>query len=91
MKSTVSGGFSANVSPWWHSMPSMGFGGSGASGFGRHRGDEGFLEFTNLKAVFERGEGGVAISTDGVVLPPFDKPSARSFLESLVSPEKASD
>lgn len=83
MKSTISGGFNVNAGPWWHSMPSMGFGGSGASGIGRHHGYEGFLEFTNMKAVFERGEGGVAIPGEGVVLPPFDKPQTKAFLKDL--------
>jgi hypothetical protein len=67
----------------------MGFGGSGESGMGRHHGYEGFLEFTNMKAVFERGEGGVAIGTDGVVLPPFDRQSTKDFLNDLANPEDA--
>lgn len=83
MKSTISGGFNVNAGPWWHSMPSLGFGGSGASGMGRHHGYEGFLEFTNMKAVFERGQGGVAIAGDGVVLPPFDKPATKAFLKDM--------
>ena len=89
MTSTISGGFNVNAGPWWHSMPSMGFGGSGESGMGRHHGYEGFLEFTNMKAVFERGEGGVAIGTDGVVLPPFDRQSTKDFLNDLANPEDA--
>lgn len=35
----------------------MGFGGSGNSGFGRHHGKEGYLEFSNHRGVFIRGSG----------------------------------
>ena len=33
------------------------FGGTGQSGSGRHHGVEGFREFSNMRAVFVRGEG----------------------------------
>ena len=38
-------------------LPSLPFGGVGHSGVGRHHGIEGFREFSNLRAVFVRGEG----------------------------------
>ena len=37
--------------------PSLGFGGSGNSGMGRHHGIEGFREFSNPRGVVVRGEG----------------------------------
>ncbi|MDT4868685.1 Coniferyl aldehyde dehydrogenase [compost metagenome] len=37
-------------------MPSLPFGGIGKSGSGRHHGHEGFLEFSNQRAIFYRGE-----------------------------------
>ena len=40
-------------------MPSMGFGGVGGSGIGRHHGEEGFREFSNPRGYFERKPGGV--------------------------------
>jgi coniferyl-aldehyde dehydrogenase len=36
-------------------IPSLGFGGSGTSGNGRHHGVEGFREFTNPRGVVVRG------------------------------------
>jgi coniferyl-aldehyde dehydrogenase len=38
-------------------LPSLGFGGSGMSGMGRHHGIAGFREFTNERGVVIRGEG----------------------------------
>jgi len=38
-------------------LPSMGFGGSGNSGMGRHHGVEGFREFSNPRGVFIRAAG----------------------------------
>jgi coniferyl-aldehyde dehydrogenase len=37
-------------------LPSLGFGGSGNSGMGRHHGIEGFREFSNPRGVFTRAE-----------------------------------
>ncbi|MEN8246428.1 MAG: aldehyde dehydrogenase family protein [Thermodesulfobacteriota bacterium] len=54
--STVSGGFCLNVAAAHSALPSLGFGGIGSSGIGRHHGIEGFLEFSNPRGVFERGE-----------------------------------
>jgi coniferyl-aldehyde dehydrogenase len=38
-------------------LPSMGFGGVGTSGMGRHHGEAGFREFSNPRGVFVRGDG----------------------------------
>jgi len=38
-------------------LPSLGFGGSGTSGMGRHHGIEGFREFSNQRGVVVRGIG----------------------------------
>ncbi len=54
---TSSGGASVNTCAMQSALPSMGFGGSGASGMGRHHGIEGFREFSNPRGVFVRGEG----------------------------------
>ena len=43
------------------------FGGSGASGMGRHHGEEGFREFSNARGYFERGSGG----TIDWIVPPY--------------------
>ncbi len=54
---THSGGASVNTCAVQSALPSMGFGGSGMSGMGRHHGVEGFREFSNPRGVFVRGEG----------------------------------
>lgn len=54
---TVSGGFCHNAAAVHGAIPSLGFGGIGQSGSGRHHGFDGFREFSNLKGVFVRGEG----------------------------------
>ena len=53
---TVSGGACVNCAAAHGAQPSLPFGGIGNSGSGRHHGIEGFREFSNLRAVFERGE-----------------------------------
>lgn len=52
---TVSGGACVNAAAMHAALPSLPFGGVGKSGTGRHHGLEGFLEFSNPRAVFERG------------------------------------
>ncbi|MFT6429469.1 MAG: coniferyl-aldehyde dehydrogenase [Halopseudomonas sp.] len=52
---TVSGGACVNAAAMHAALPSLPFGGIGKSGTGRHHGHEGFLEFSNPRAVFERG------------------------------------
>ena len=51
---TNSGGASINCAAMQGALPSLGFGGSGNSGMGRHHGIEGFREFSNPRGVFTR-------------------------------------
>jgi coniferyl-aldehyde dehydrogenase len=55
---TNSGGAAINCAAMQGALPSMGFGGSGNSGMGRHHGIEGFREFSNPRGVFTRARGG---------------------------------
>jgi coniferyl-aldehyde dehydrogenase len=64
---TSSGGVAVNAIALQAGQPSMGFGGSGASGMGRHHGEEGFREFSNARGYFERGVGG----TLDWIVPPY--------------------
>jgi coniferyl-aldehyde dehydrogenase len=54
---TTSGGACVNCAAAHGALPSLPFGGIGQSGSGRHHGLEGFREFSNMRAVFMRGEG----------------------------------
>ena len=54
---THSGGACVNTCAVQGALPSLGFGGSGMSGMGRHHGIEGFREFSNQRGVVIRGEG----------------------------------
>lgn len=56
---THSGGVSVNSCALQAALPSLGFGGSGTSGMGRHHGIEGFREFSNQRGIFVRGEGDI--------------------------------
>jgi len=58
-RNTHSGGVAINCIALQAGIPSMGFGGSGASGMGRHHGEEGFREFSNPRGYFERRPGSV--------------------------------
>ena len=58
LKETTSGGACVNVCAMQGALPSLGFGGSGASGMGRHHGIEGFREFSNPRGVVVRGTSG---------------------------------
>jgi coniferyl-aldehyde dehydrogenase len=53
---TTSGGACINACGAQGALPSLGFGGNGMSGMGRHHGIEGFREFSNPRGVFVRGE-----------------------------------
>jgi coniferyl-aldehyde dehydrogenase len=66
---TNSGGAAINCVAVQGALPSMGFGGSGNSGMGRHHGIEGFREFSNPRGVFTRG----AKNDDhiGAFIPPY--------------------
>ncbi len=58
LAATTSGGAAVNTCAIQSALPSMGFGGSGMSGMGRHHGIEGFREFSNQRGVFVRGDTG---------------------------------
>jgi coniferyl-aldehyde dehydrogenase len=49
---TNSGGAAVNCTAVQSALPSLGFGGSGNSGMGRHHGIDGFREFSNPRGVF---------------------------------------
>lgn len=55
VNNTRSGGLSVNACAIQAALPSLGFGGSGNSGMGRHHGLEGFREFSNPRGIFRRG------------------------------------
>ncbi len=57
LASTTSGGAAVNACALQGALPSLGFGGVGMSGMGRHHGIEGFREFSNQRGVVVRGEG----------------------------------
>lgn len=52
-----SGGVCVNACVLQGVLPSLGFGGVGTSGYGRHRGVEGFREFSVARGIVERGQG----------------------------------
>ena len=56
LRRTTSGGACVNSAAVHGALPSLPFGGIGQSGSGRHHGVEGFREFSNLRAVFIRGQ-----------------------------------
>lgn len=57
LERTTSGGAAVNCCAMHGALASMGFGGIGNSGTGRHHGIEGFREFSNPRGVFVRGAG----------------------------------
>ena len=56
IQNTNSGGASINSCAMQGALPSLGFGGSGNSGMGRHHGIEGYREFSNPRGVFTRAK-----------------------------------
>jgi coniferyl-aldehyde dehydrogenase len=56
LETTNSGGAAINCIALQGALPSLGFGGSGNSGMGRHHGVEGFREFSNPRGVFTRAK-----------------------------------
>jgi coniferyl-aldehyde dehydrogenase len=57
LASTSSGGAAVNACAVQGALPSLGFGGVGMSGMGRHHGVDGFREFSNQRGVVVRGQG----------------------------------
>lgn len=57
LRQTISGGACVNALAIHAAVPSLPFGGIGASGMGRHHGFEGFLTFSHQKAVLKSGFG----------------------------------
>lgn len=58
-RETTSGGYGVNIAALQGGLHSLGFGGSGRSGYGRHHGIAGFREFSNPRGavVYGRGAG----------------------------------
>jgi coniferyl-aldehyde dehydrogenase len=57
LAATTSGGVTVNGCALQGALPSLGFGGTGMSGMGRHHGLEGFREFSNPRGIVVRGSG----------------------------------
>ncbi len=73
---TTSGGACVNCAAVHGALASLPFGGIGQSGSGRHHGIDGFREFSNLRAVFIRGEDDLI----DAFAPPYG-PTARAVVE----------
>ncbi|MET8811035.1 aldehyde dehydrogenase family protein [Streptomyces sp. NPDC004549] len=56
LATTVSGGACVNTCAVQAAVPSLGFGGIGRSGHGRHHGVDGFREFSNPRGIVRRGQ-----------------------------------
>lgn len=71
---TRSGGVTINGAALHSASPNLGFGGVGASGFGRHHGIEGFRGFSNHRAILVRGP----VDATDIIFPPYgaDKQAA---------------
>ena len=78
LRTTTSGGACVNVCAVQGALPSLGFGGIGNSGSGRHHGIEGFREFSNSRGVVVRGTGDLA----DAFLPPYG-PVAQAIVDSV--------
>jgi acyl-CoA reductase-like NAD-dependent aldehyde dehydrogenase len=78
LRQTTSGGACINVCALQGALPSLGFGGIGNSGTGRHHGIEGFREFSNPRGVVVRGTGDLA----DAFLPPYG-PVAQAIVSSV--------
>ena len=78
LRQTTSGGACVNICAVQGALPSLGFGGIGNSGTGRHHGIEGFREFSNPRGVVVRGTGDLA----DAFLPPYG-PVARAIVSSV--------
>jgi coniferyl-aldehyde dehydrogenase len=78
LEQTTSGGACVNVCAVQGALPSLGFGGVGQSGTGRHHGIEGFREFSNPRGVVVRGTGDLA----DAFLPPYG-PVVQAIVDSV--------
>lgn len=78
LRHTASGGACVNVCAVQGALPSLGFGGIGHSGHGRHHGVEGFREFSNPRGVVIRGAGDLI----DAFLPPYG-PMAQAIVDSV--------
>ena len=78
LRQTTSGGACINICALQGALPSLGFGGIGHSGSGRHHGIEGFREFSNPRGVVVRGTGDLA----DAFLPPYG-PVAQAIVSSV--------
>jgi coniferyl-aldehyde dehydrogenase len=78
LRQTTSGGACVNICAVQGALPSLGFGGIGQSGNGRHHGIEGFREFSDPRGVVVRGTGDL---TDAF-LPPYG-PAAQAIVDSV--------
>jgi coniferyl-aldehyde dehydrogenase len=86
LRATTSGGACVNVCAVQGALPSLGFGGIGSSGTGRHHGIEGFREFSNPRGVVVRGTGDFA----DAFLPPYG-PVAQAVIDAAFGLESPSD
>lgn len=80
LQQTTSGGACINICALQGALPSLGFGGIGQSGSGRHHGIEGFREFSNPRGVVVRGTGDLA----DAFLPPYGA-TAQAIVDSVFS------
>ncbi len=80
LRRTSSGGACVNVCAVQGALPSLGFGGIGHSGNGRHHGVEGFREFSNPRGVVVRGSGDLA----DAFLPPYGA-TAQAIVDSALT------
>jgi len=81
---TRSGGVCFNVAVMQGALASMGFGGVGGSGMGRHHGEEGFREFSNPRGFYERRPGGIF----ELITPPYGE-ATRQLVDGMVYPQVA--
>jgi len=79
---TQSGGVAVNVMALQAGLPSLAFGGVGASGMGLHHGEEGFREFSNQRGYFIKRQGG----TYDMILPPYGKKTKELIHEVAYAP-----
>ncbi|RUO20708.1 coniferyl aldehyde dehydrogenase [Aliidiomarina haloalkalitolerans] len=67
LESTHSGGVCFNEAVFHVAQDDLPFGGVGASGMGRYHGDEGFLTFSNARAVLSKGK----LNSAKLIYPPY--------------------